>query len=167
MTSEWPILDYDMVGVAGFEPTTSSSRTKRATKLRHTPEVLGQRTEADRPATEFGRVSLGRSVTSVSSVASGGQAKRIGAYGDVPGPPRRAARRHRAGAGPWPGCWGGRSWSPARRAPGRQTCPPWVWPGEDKRDPVGGHRVEDPQVWRVRDAEREVGGRVGRPATSS
>jgi hypothetical protein len=23
--------------VAGFEPTTSSSRTKRATKLRHTP----------------------------------------------------------------------------------------------------------------------------------
>ena len=26
-----------IVGVAGFEPTTSSSRTKRATKLRHTP----------------------------------------------------------------------------------------------------------------------------------
>ena len=25
------------VGVAGFEPTTSSSRTKHATKLRHTP----------------------------------------------------------------------------------------------------------------------------------
>jgi hypothetical protein len=28
------------VGVAGFEPTTSSSRTKRATKLRHTPMAL-------------------------------------------------------------------------------------------------------------------------------
>ena len=28
-----------VVGVAGFEPTTSSSRTKRATKLRHTPKV--------------------------------------------------------------------------------------------------------------------------------
>ena len=28
---------HHMVGVAGFEPTTSSSRTKRATKLRHTP----------------------------------------------------------------------------------------------------------------------------------
>jgi hypothetical protein len=28
---------FDAVGVAGFEPTTSSSRTKRATKLRHTP----------------------------------------------------------------------------------------------------------------------------------
>src|ERR1700758_174468 len=30
------LLTY-MVGVAGFEPTASSSRTKRATKLRHTP----------------------------------------------------------------------------------------------------------------------------------
>ena len=28
---------FSCVGVAGFEPTTSSSRTKRATKLRHTP----------------------------------------------------------------------------------------------------------------------------------
>ncbi len=28
---------YFWVGVAGFEPTASSSRTKRATKLRHTP----------------------------------------------------------------------------------------------------------------------------------
>lgn len=26
-----------MVGVTGFEPATSSSRTKRATKLRHIP----------------------------------------------------------------------------------------------------------------------------------
>ena len=26
-----------LVGVTGFEPATSSSRTKRATKLRHTP----------------------------------------------------------------------------------------------------------------------------------
>jgi hypothetical protein len=30
-------LSNTRVGVAGFEPTTSSSRTKRATKLRHTP----------------------------------------------------------------------------------------------------------------------------------
>ena len=30
----------NMVGVAGFEPTTSSSRTTRATKLRYTPKVL-------------------------------------------------------------------------------------------------------------------------------
>jgi site-specific DNA recombinase len=30
-----------LVGVAGFEPTASSSRTKRATKLRHTPAATG------------------------------------------------------------------------------------------------------------------------------
>ncbi len=32
-----PDLRIWTVGVAGFEPTASSSRTKRATKLRHTP----------------------------------------------------------------------------------------------------------------------------------
>ena len=32
-----PLNCTNDVGVAGFEPTTSSSRTKRATKLRHTP----------------------------------------------------------------------------------------------------------------------------------
>ena len=31
------------VGVAGFEPTTSSSRTTRATKLRYTPKKLTAR----------------------------------------------------------------------------------------------------------------------------
>jgi hypothetical protein len=35
-----PELVFLVVGVAGFEPTASSSRTKRATKLRHTPSVL-------------------------------------------------------------------------------------------------------------------------------
>ena len=41
---------YVLVGVTGFEPATSSSRTKRATKLRHTPwqsppceNLVGQR----------------------------------------------------------------------------------------------------------------------------
>ncbi len=29
-----------LVGVTGFEPATSSSRTTRATKLRHTPKAL-------------------------------------------------------------------------------------------------------------------------------
>ena len=28
---------FVVVGLAGFEPTTSSSRTKRATKLRYSP----------------------------------------------------------------------------------------------------------------------------------
>jgi hypothetical protein len=36
-----PGLLFCSVGVAGFEPTTSSSRTKRATKLRYTPSVPG------------------------------------------------------------------------------------------------------------------------------
>ena len=35
-----PDLWLCSVGVAGFEPTTSSSRTKRATKLRYTPSLL-------------------------------------------------------------------------------------------------------------------------------
>ena len=46
LAASYPLLFEDLmsklmglliVGVAGFEPTTSSSRTKRATKLRHTP----------------------------------------------------------------------------------------------------------------------------------
>jgi hypothetical protein len=37
-----PELVFLQVGVAGFEPTASSSRTKRATKLRHTPQRAGQ-----------------------------------------------------------------------------------------------------------------------------
>jgi hypothetical protein len=32
----------DLVGVAGFEPAASSSRTKRAAKLRHTPATAGK-----------------------------------------------------------------------------------------------------------------------------
>ncbi len=37
-----PELVFCLVGVAGFEPTTSSSRTKRATKLRYTPRRAEQ-----------------------------------------------------------------------------------------------------------------------------
>ena len=32
------LFELYLVGVAGFEPTTSSSRTTRATKLRYTPK---------------------------------------------------------------------------------------------------------------------------------
>lgn len=35
-----------LVGVTGFEPATSSSRTKRATKLRHTPSCICRRQHA-------------------------------------------------------------------------------------------------------------------------
>ena len=35
--SGWSCLSSELVGVAGFEPAASSSRTKRAAKLRYTP----------------------------------------------------------------------------------------------------------------------------------
>lgn len=67
-----------MVGVTGFEPATSSSRTMRATKLRHTPngpdwvraEWQSSRTVRAQP------FELGMRV---NSVTSGGQANRYGA----------------------------------------------------------------------------------------
>jgi hypothetical protein len=33
----WSVMACELVGVAGFEPAASSSRTKRAAKLRYTP----------------------------------------------------------------------------------------------------------------------------------
>jgi hypothetical protein len=38
--AETALIRPFVVGVTGFEPATSSSRTKRATKLRHTPRLL-------------------------------------------------------------------------------------------------------------------------------
>jgi hypothetical protein len=35
--SDWQLKIDFLVGVAGFEPAASSSRTKRAAKLRYTP----------------------------------------------------------------------------------------------------------------------------------
>ena len=52
-----------LVGVAGFEPTTSSSRTKRATKLRHTPCAAG-----DSIASTHRREEIGSAESSVTSV---------------------------------------------------------------------------------------------------
>ncbi len=42
------VLRREMVGVTGVEPATSSSRTMRATRLRHTP------TSEDKILTRFG-----------------------------------------------------------------------------------------------------------------
>ena len=36
------VQGFSFVGVAGFEPTTSSSRTKRATGLRYTPILIAE-----------------------------------------------------------------------------------------------------------------------------
>ena len=43
------VLTLTGVGVAGFEPAASSSRTKHATKLRHTPCVLQPLNYTDEP----------------------------------------------------------------------------------------------------------------------
>ena len=57
------LADVLVVGVAGFEPTTSSSRTKRATKLRHTPRAAG-----DSIASPHRREEIGSAESSVTSV---------------------------------------------------------------------------------------------------
>ena len=41
-----PLRTPELVGVAGFEPTASWTRTKRDTKLRHTPNLLDYYTGA-------------------------------------------------------------------------------------------------------------------------
>jgi hypothetical protein len=46
------------VGVAGFEPTTSSSRTTRATKLRYTPCNIFK-TRCSLPETSFSAIESG------------------------------------------------------------------------------------------------------------
>ena len=80
---------FSLVGVAGFEPTASSSRTKRATKLRHTPAHLANSASSQATAIVYlarERIGLSGDAVNVSSVASGRQANRTGAYGDVPRP---------------------------------------------------------------------------------
>ena len=63
LTASYPLLFEDLmsklmglliVGVAGFEPTTSSSRTKRATKLRHTPCAAGDSIASTHRGEEIG-----------------------------------------------------------------------------------------------------------------
>ena len=63
LAASYPLLFEDLmsklmglliVGVAGFEPTTSSSRTKRATKLRHTPCAAGDSIASTHRGEEIG-----------------------------------------------------------------------------------------------------------------
>ena len=72
-----------LVGVTGFEPATSSSRTTRATKLRHTPKAP----RADEQSIRVARDQPFESeAVSVSTVTSGGQANRYVANGELPIP---------------------------------------------------------------------------------
>jgi site-specific DNA recombinase len=122
-----------MVGVTGFEPAASSSRTKRATKLRHTPQsnrpsITGARTPIAR------RVARPQRATSVNTVASGRQAKRIGVQGLVPTPAltcshirpssHRCNPRARARSRPQLVTSAGPN--------GTRTCPPWVCPARTR-----------------------------------
>ena len=74
-----------LVGVAGFEPTTSSSRTKRATKLRYTPPTPAESS----PAAVARRKTL-RLATAygISTPGGQGQQRRLGWTGE----PHRGVR---------------------------------------------------------------------------
>jgi hypothetical protein len=95
-----PELVLLRVGVAGFEPTASSSRTKRATKLRHTP----RRAEQYYPTAPAKQIryprdhkAAGQRGINVSTEASGRQAKRIGAVGWVPRPAETCSQASESG----------------------------------------------------------------------
>ena len=55
-----------MVGATGFEPATSSSRTKRATKLRHAPTVAAEYT-ASASSLKRKRAAFGRAFDGFAS----------------------------------------------------------------------------------------------------
>lgn len=48
---------FERVGVAGFEPTASSSRTTRATGLRYTPNMSGADGAAPRRESKFSKAA--------------------------------------------------------------------------------------------------------------
>src|SRR5690606_22947084 len=77
-------LFWHVVGVTGFEPAASSARTKRATKLRHTPLLQPFESTCGSLRTTHRR-HVERAVR-VSGVASGRQANRTGAEMEGPHP---------------------------------------------------------------------------------
>ena len=157
-----------MVGVTGFEPAASSSRTTRATKLRHTPKAwevyrseLGALTGV-RPGSAEAQEPFG---SSVSRVASGRQHSRIGAYGEVPAPAETCSqellRLTRPGVGGVAvqalGTPGVEVAVGDDRALDRQAHLAAVGvAGEGQVVAVAGVLVEHPQVRRVRDTDAQV-----------
>ena len=100
----------------------------------------------------------------MSSVASGRQAKRTGAYGEVPSPAETCSQAASAGACDDDGAPGrrratsGQALGPAavevavghqRAVAGQAQLAAVGVPGDDQRGAVGGHRVEHPLVRRV------------------
>jgi site-specific DNA recombinase len=131
-----------LVGVTGFEPAASSSRTKRATKLRHTPVEPaqdsgeagvrrnrpgdgegavrhtrrrgGERAVSERRTERVRSAQPSARGTSVSRLASGRHAKRTGAYGEVPMPAETLSHRDPSPPGE-PGRGPGQPCSPRAR----------------------------------------------------
>jgi site-specific DNA recombinase len=85
-----------VVGVTGFEPATSASRTQRATKLRHTPVGYAQQPTGREPAG--------------AGWLPGGTAAGPAPTGSRPGRRSRAATPGRTGTARGPGPGRGRSW---------------------------------------------------------
>ena len=123
-----------VVGVTGFEPAASSSRTKRATKLRHTPWLSPPTRDRGQhenmriaeprpgPATQSGAASRPGVAVRTRSARGEGQQRGLGAAGE---PHRRVRRRAQPGATraarPRPP---GRSLDGAPAAPGHQRETP-------------------------------------------
>ena len=123
------LREIGLVGLTGFEPAASSSRTRRATKLRHSPNA-GEPDRSTREHGEHTRASTAprnRAEERRSGARDQRQQGRLGTAGDPdpgvragadagrdvqPGRPRvtRSRSRRDAGAGPWPAPARGRSW---------------------------------------------------------
>ena len=164
------------VGLTGFEPAASSSRTRRATKLRHSPKALGsllERMGAPNRVSHRANAAQGSFGSSVSRVASGRQHSRTGAYGEVPAPAETCSQDEPGSPGrESAGC---RCRPLARavlevavgddRALERQADLAAVGvAGEGDVVAVAGVLVEHPEVRRVRDPDAQVdvgGGRAG------
>ena len=124
------VLRHHTVGLTGFEPAASSSRTRRATKLRHSPIAASGPSPGDKHGEHTGAVGRSESASgrggsgaargaSVSRVASGRQATRTGRTARCPSPAETCshdepgspgASRPGGGAGPWRAPARGRSW---------------------------------------------------------
>ena len=107
-TRREPLNCRNTVGVTGFEPAASSSRTKRATKLRHTPwhtaciMVQAAKQETSRASVpapnRVGPQPPAGLAVRVNRVTSGRQANRTGAYGEVPSPAETSSHAAPVGA---------------------------------------------------------------------
>ena len=99
---ELPHLElHSVVGVAGFEPTASSSLTKRATRLRHTPKYWAKQTSPPREGGAAFFPNSARAASEFSGASNDGinRLSRPGSVAGLPDRPRSGDRRRRARRG--------------------------------------------------------------------